>query len=46
MIITGLVTGVKNTTADFRSRDFYDSKEYPFNLKFAKPLVEKFDNQI
>ena len=40
------VPGVKNTTADLRSRLFYDNKEWYLNEKAAKSLFDRFGNQI
>ena len=34
--------GVKNTTADLRSRLFYDNKEWSLNGRVAKPLFDHF----
>ena len=36
------VPGVKNTTADLRSRLFYDNKEWSLNERVAKPLFDHF----
>ena len=36
------VPGVKNTTADLRSRLFYDNKEWSLNERVAKPLFDQF----
>ena len=38
------VPGVKNTTADLRSRLFYDNKEWYLNEKAAKSLFDRFGN--
>ena len=36
------VPGVKNTTADLRSRLFYDNKEWSLNERVAKSLFDQF----
>ena len=41
-ITTSHVPGVKNTTADLRSRHFYDNKEWSLNERVAKPLSDQF----
>ena len=41
-IITSHVTRVKNTTADARSRLFYDNKEWSLIERVAKPLFDQF----
>ena len=41
-ITTSHVPGVKNTTADLRSRLFYDNKEWYLNEMVAKPLFDQF----
>ena len=41
-ITTSHVPGLKNTTADLRSRHFYDKKEWSLNERVAKPLSDQF----
>ena len=36
------VPGVKNTTADLRSRLFYDNKEWSLNERVVKSLFDQF----